>query len=213
MSTGCRIGLDESGKGDYFGPLVVAAVAADPEQEAVLRTWGVRDSKRLSDSRVKVLARQIRSLPHVVVLIGPERYNRLYQEIGNLNRLLAWAHARALENLLEQVDCSRAIADQFGDRTLIESRLMARGRTIRLDQRPQAEAEPVVAAASILARAGFLEGLERLGTARALVLPKGAGPAVITAARQLIDSYGEDELARVAKLHFKTTASLKGSRP
>ncbi len=203
------IGLDESGKGDYFGPLVVAGVAVTPPLAEQLTAWGVRDSKRISDGRIEQLDVMIRrACPFEVIAIGPEKYNELYEKFKNLNHLLAWAHARTLENLLERAACLRAIADQFGDARLIERALMQRGRTIRLEQRHRAEADPAVAAASIVARAEFVHRLARLGSEIGCTLPKGASKQVEAAARALVAEHGSDVLGRVAKLHFRTTQSV-----
>jgi ribonuclease HIII len=143
-----------------------------------------------------------------VVAIGPERYNALYLKIKNLNRLLAWGHARALENLLEQVPCELAIADQFGDERYVQRALMEKGKTIRLVQQPKAEADLAVAAASILARAEFLTRLRRLSEEVGTTLPKGASNAVELAARMIVKKHGEAGLGRVAKLHFRTTETI-----
>ena len=203
------IGIDEAGKGDYFGPLVIAAVHVDSRSAEVIAKAGVRDSKALSDRRVLALGPVIAgACPTSVVAIGPERYNALYAKIGNLNRLLAWGHARVLENLLEQVTCSRAISDQFGDARLLERALLERGRTISLVQQPRAEEHPAVAAASVVARAEFLRRLAALGTRFGLALPKGAGPPVLTAGRAFIRDHGRELLAQVAKLHFRTTTQI-----
>lgn len=201
-----RIGMDESGKGDYFGPLVIAAVFVDATTESELRLMEVRDSKKISDGRILELAPDIRTIcPHSVVAIGPQRYNELYRKIKNLNRLLAWGHARALENLLERVDCELAIADQFGDERLILNALQEKGKRIRLEQRPKAESDLAVAAASIVARAEFLLRLKRLSDEVGTTLPKGASPAVELAARMIVNKHGQERLGSVAKLHFKTT--------
>src|SRR5207253_4219459 len=130
------IGMDESGKGDYFGPLVIAAVHVTPRAAADLEALNVRDSKKISDGMIKKLAVDIRVLcRHSIVAIGPERYNELYKKIRNLNRLLAWGHAKVLENLLEQLpNCELAIADQCGDERLILNALQEKGRKIRLVQ-------------------------------------------------------------------------------
>ncbi|GKS57370.1 ribonuclease HIII [Nitrospira sp.] len=208
-----RIGIDESGKGDYFGPLVIAAAYVDERSESDLRLMRVRDSKKISDSRVIEIARDVRAVcPHYVVAIGPESYNRLYGKIGNLNRLLAWGHARALENLLERVACNLAIADQFGDERYVQHALMEKGRAVRLVQQPRAEADVAVATASILARADFLIRLDRLSREVGTALPKGASGAVELVARMVMKKQGEDGLRKVAKLHFKTTqAVLRGA--
>jgi ribonuclease HIII len=207
-----RIGIDESGKGDYFGPLVIAAVCVTPEAETDLKLMQVRDSKKISDGRILEMAPDIRLVcPHSIVAIGPQRYNELYPKMKNLNRLLAWGHARALENLLEQVDCGLAIADQFGDERYILNALMEKGKQVRLEQRHKAEADLAVAAASILARAEFLIRLKRLSDDIHLPLPKGASPQVELAARMVVKKHGEAKLATVAKLHFKTTQAVLGA--
>jgi ribonuclease HIII len=203
------IGIDESGKGDYFGPLVIAAVHVTPRIAQDLLALNVRDSKKISDGMIKTLAVDIKTLcRHTVVAIGPERYNELYAKIGNLNRLLAWGHARALENLLEQVPCNRAIADQFGDKQLIIRALQEKGKQIILEQRHKGEEDIAVAAASIVARDEFVRRLFRLSAEFGVPLPKGASPAVEAAARLVLHRYGQEGLAKVAKLHFKTTQKV-----
>jgi len=205
-----RIGIDESGKGDYFGPLVIAAVFVDATTQGELKLMEVRDSKKISDGRILELAPDIKTIcPHSVIAIGPQKYNELYAKIKNLNRLLAWGHAKALENLLERgVTCERAISDQFGDERLILNALQAKGRTIVLEQRTKAESDLAVAAASILARAEFLLRLKRLSSEVGTTLPKGASPAVELAAKMIIKKHGQERLGSVAKLHFKTTKAV-----
>jgi len=204
-----RIGSDESGKGDYFGPLVIAAAFVTSEIEPDLKLMEVRDSKKISDGRVLELARDLRQVcKHSIVAIGPQRYNELYEKIRNLNRLLAWGHARALENLLEQVNCDLAIADQFGDERFILNALLEKGKRIRLVQRPKAEEDLAVAAASILARAEFLTRLRRLSDEVGTSLPKGASPSVELAARMVVKKHGRERLSTIAKMHFKTTLAV-----
>ncbi|HBR50889.1 MAG TPA: ribonuclease HIII [Nitrospira sp.] len=208
-----RIGIDESGKGDYFGPLVIAAVFVDATTQGELRLMEVRDSKKISDGRVLEMALDIKTIcPHSVIAIGPQKYNELYVKIKNLNRLLAWGHAKALETLLEQgISCERAISDQFGNERLILNALQEKGQKIALEQRPKAESDLAVAAASILARAEFLIRLKRLSSEVGTTLPKGASPAVELAAKMVIKKHGQDRLGSVAKLHFKTTKAVLAS--
>lgn len=204
-----RIGIDESGKGDYFGPLVIAAVFVDATTQDELALLQVRDSKKISDGRILEIAPDIRLIcPHSIIAIGPQRYNELYAKIKNLNRLLAWGHAKALETLLDRVSCGRAIADQFGDERLILNALQEKGRTIVLEQRHKAESDLAVAAASILARAEFLQRLKRLSDEIGTTLPKGASPTVELAGRMIVKKHGEERLGFVAKLHFKTTQAV-----
>lgn len=207
-----RIGTDESGKGDYFGPLVVAGVFLPEGQENVLSELGVKDSKRFSDNRVRELAEVIKKgYTHSIVAIGPEKYNELYTKLRNLNRILAWAHSRAIENILEEVNCKLAITDQFGDKAFVLNALMKRGKTIELIQRPKAEEDLVVAAASILARAEFLKRLYFLSRDIGLDLPKGASPLVEEAGLKLVKGQGAQVLDKVAKTHFKITKRILSS--
>jgi ribonuclease HIII len=208
-----RIGMDESGKGDYFGPLVIAAVYVDEKTEPQLVALGVRDSKRLQDNRILTLAEEIKSLcPYDVVPISPKAYNKLYSEIGNLNRLLAWGHARALENVLKKVTCDLAVADQFGDENFLRNALLSEGRTITLEQRPRAEEDIAVAAASILARAEFVRRIEHLSRQLGRTLPKGSSdPKIVTIGREIYTQGGNQSLSEVAKVHFKTTRTIAQS--
>ena len=206
------VGIDEAGKGDYFGPLVIAACYADSKIEAAFLAMGLRESKKVSDKRVFTLESSIKKIaPYEVIAIGPEKYNELYANIRNLNKLLAWGHARALENLLGKVNPREVVADQFGDERLIENALMKKGREVKLIQQTKAESVPAVAAASILARAEFLRRLENLSIQFSVSLHKGAGPPVDTAGRDFVAKKGEKELGKVAKMHFKNTKKILGT--
>jgi len=205
-----RIGTDESGKGDYFGGLAVAAVYVDENTEETLKSSGVKDSKRLSSNKIHELARIIRdNCPHSIVYIGAERYNELYSKLRNANKILAWGHARAIENLLLKIDCDTVITDKFGDEKFVADALMERGKKIKLIQRTHGEEDIAVAAASILARDAFVSHLSALSKKYGMDLPKGASN-VISAARDFVAKYGKDELKRVAKLHFGTTNEIVG---
>ncbi len=203
-----RIGVDESGKGDFFGPLVIAACYVGPEHYAELE--GVQDSKKLTDKKALMLAGVIkRACPHVVVAIGPTKYNELYAKIGNLNKLLAWGHARAIEDVLDRQPCELVISDQFANPAGLKRALMEKGRQVRLVSKVRAEADLAVAAASVLARAEFVHRLKRLGDEFGAALPKGAGPQVDEAAARIIAERGEDALGSVAKMHFKTVQKAR----
>jgi ribonuclease HIII len=207
-----HIGVDESGKGDYFGPLVIAGVCVEAKDEPRLVQAGVKDSKLLTDKQAIPIAEKIRSIVGPkrfdVLHISPEKYNELYLKIKNLNRLLAWGHARVLENLLAKSPCETAVCDQFGDESLIKRALMEKGRAVRLVQTPRAEQDVAVAAASILARDMFLRKLGEMSEKYGVKFPKGA-THVLGPAREFVRGQGEAELGKVAKLHFKTTAKVK----
>lgn len=209
------IGTDESGKGDYFGPLVSAAVYVDERSAKHLIEYGIKDSKKLSDSKNLELAQEVAKIckgRFAIIEISPGKYNDLYEQFKkekkNLNTLLAWGHAKAIEEILSKVDCEVAIADQFADESFILGKLQEKGKKLKLIQMHKAEQNIAVAAASILARARFLEKLSKLSNEYKIDLPKGASQTVIENAKKVVDMYGKETLRKVAKLHFKTTTAV-----
>ena len=205
-----HMGIDESGKGDFFGPLVIAAAYVDPTLADAMRKLDVKDSKRItSDDKARHVGRELRKLlgrRFALIRIGPESYNRLYAKMRSVNAMLSWAHARAIENLLEAIpDCPRAISDQFGDARQVERALMKKGRQIELVQRHRAESDLAVAAASILAREAFLNALSEMRTTHpGHAFPKGASSGVREAAVSLVRAKTPAILLQTAKCHFKT---------
>lgn len=203
------IGTDEAGKGDYFGPLVCAACYVDYNTSELLIGANVRDSKKISDNRIRELAEFIKaSCPHDIIVILPEKYNQLYAKFRNLNRLLAWSHAKAIENLLEKVNCQNVLTDQFGDESLVRRALQEKGRQINLIQQTKAEQNLAVAAASILARAEFLNRLSSLSKSFGVNLHPGAGAPTDQSISEFIRKNGKDKLNQVGKLHFKNTRKV-----
>jgi ribonuclease HIII len=208
-----HFGVDESGKGDFFGPLVISGVYVDGAIARKLLDAGVQDSKRIgSDARIRALAQTIRKTTGGLietVLIGPQRYNELYEKFGNLNKLLGWGHARVIENLLEKKpDCPRSLSDQFADARVIEQSLLRHGRKINIEQRTKAESDIAVAAASILARDAFINWLERRGKELGLRLDRGVSANVKEIAKKLVEINGPEVLREVAKVHFRTAHEI-----
>jgi ribonuclease HIII len=207
-----HFGIDESGKGDFFGPLVVAGVYVNAEIAKTLKDAGVQDSKAISsDARIRQLAAAIRKarVPSSLVTIAPPRYNDLHRKIGNVNRMLAWGHARVIEDLCGLCpECPRALSDKFADARVLERALMEKGRNLHLDQRTKAESDYAVAAASILAREKFINWMGEKGTELGLELPRGASERVQSAALKLMSKSGPEVLEHCAKTHFKTAAEV-----
>lgn len=206
-----RIGIDESGKGDFFGPLCIAGVYAEGEDIAKLKALGVRDSKTLSEASILKIARKIRAeFSHHIVKINPLKYNELYRQFGNLNHLLAWGHATTIEHLVLKTHCHNVIIDQFAAENVVITALKRKKLSVSLTQRHRGEEDLVVAAASILARETFVEGLQKLSEEFGINLPKGASAQTIQAGRKLVQQLGPEALAKVGKLHFKTTGVILG---
>lgn len=207
-------GVDESGKGDFFGPLVVAGVFVDEETEPILRKLGVKDSKVIKNPKqIKAIAIKIRQTvgdKYSIIAIGPAAYNRMYSSFNNLNKLLAWGHAKVIETLLEKVpECDDVLSDKFAAEHLIKNALQERGRKINLRQKTKAESDVAVAAASILARDRFLWAMEKLSEDAGLELPKGAGAKVSQIGEKIAREQGIEALENFTKSHFKTYREIK----
>jgi ribonuclease HIII len=208
-----HLGVDESGKGDFFGPLVIAGVYVDRAIARKLLDAHVQDSKRIgSDARIRALAQLIRKTAGGLietVIIGPQKYNELYEKFGNLNKLLGWGHARVIENLLaKKPDCPRALSDQFADERVVKQSLLRHGRKIDIEQRTKAESDIAVAAASILAREAFINWLERRGKELGLRLERGVSANVKETGRKFVEKSGPEALREVAKVHFRTAHEI-----
>ena len=225
------IGTDEAGKGDYFGPLVAAAVYVDAECRETFSEMGITDGKKLSNRRIQNLAELMhcRYVEHIVVVERqPAAYNALYADLRrrgqNLNHLLASLHAEAIRTLANSVGAKHALVDQFSKEDLITRQLLQRTNNapplqreatsaaleIEIKQVTKAERNIAVAAASIIARDAFLTGMDTLSEKYEMCLPRGAYQ-VVEAGREFVKLHGSDALGDVAKLHFNLTDAVRAS--
>lgn len=203
-----HIGSDEAGKGDFFGPLVIASLYCDEAAIKSLLKLGIMDSKRMSDDKIVKLAIKLKAYPHSIIRLYPTKYNELYTKFKNLNHLMAWAHSAAMSEVVEKTGCKDVILDKFANESLVESQLKRKGLAINLTQRVRAEEDIVVAGASILARASFVDGIDKLAKEVKVDLPKGASGKVVEAGRKLVAMYSPAILSKVGKLHFKTREDI-----
>lgn len=204
-----HIGIDESGKGDFFGPLVIAGVLLDENGAKALQQAGVCDSKKMNDKKILELENLIKEVSTFdIIAITPVKYNELYNKFKNLNKLLAWGHSTVLENILTKKPCNTAISDKFADERVIKSALKERGRNIHLIQQTKAEADTAVAAASVLARGEFVKRISHLASEYEINLPKGASNLVLEQGKKFMTKYGKEEFKNIAKLHFKTYSDI-----
>jgi ribonuclease HIII len=205
------IGTDESGKGDYFGPLVIAGVFVNPSINEQLVNLGVRDSKTISDWGIKTLASSIKKLTKKnfdTVIISPDKYNKLHEKMGNVNKILGWAHARVLENILNNCIAENAISDKFGNERLILDSLQEKGKNLNLYQTSKAERYTAVAAASIIARDVVIKWFELNSKKIGTQIPKGASEAVEESAKKILKDLGAEKLKSLVKIHFKTSQRI-----
>lgn len=205
------VGTDESGKGDYFGPLVIAGVFVNKTIAESLKKIGTDDSKLFSDAQIKILSKKILILvkeKYDIVVIKPEKYNQLYNSFGNLNKLLAWGHSKVIENLKSKINFTNVISDKFGDENLISNELNKKSIDINLIQTPKAERFIAVAAASILARAKVIEWFEYTSKTIGVDLVKGSGAKVNEKAKRVLSQISEENLKKLVKFHFKNSKEL-----
>ena len=170
-------GLDESGKGDLFGPVVSACVIADGD---MVRKWmdaGIRDSKTITDGAILKMAKTIAGTQGVVIktaFTGMLKYNELYLKFGeNLNKFLAWLHGRALNDALALRKPKWGLLDQFSKQPLCRN--TSEGEDFDLQMRTKAESDPVVAAASVIARATWLDQMKKLEEKAGRSIPRIGG--------------------------------------
>jgi ribonuclease HIII len=204
------LGIDESGKGDYFGPLVVAAALIDTEQVPALLKLGVKDSKKLSDAKILEMGPKVREMvKHFILAINPKKYNDLYKTEQNLNRMLAKAHIHTFEKVAHSEQVDLVISDQFAhDKKFLLSFIPEKLKHIPYFQRTKGEEEMAVACASIMAREKFLQTLVEMSDHFDFFFPKGAGDNVKAEARKFIAISGRDALMVTAKVHFSITEEI-----
>lgn len=214
VDTTDRIGVDEAGKGDFFGSLCIAGVYATEPQIKQLIEWGVRDSKSFSDRSIHQWTGKLKkALIHHIVRIDPKRYNEIYPQFPNLNHLLGWGHATVIAQLHTTTQCNHAIIDQFAAKHVVANALKKKNIEISLTQQHRAESDPIVAAASILARGAFLESLQRLSKEWDMPFPKGASKQCIAFGKAFVSRYGQEALSSVSKMHFKTYSAITNAGP
>lgn len=205
------IGTDESGKGDFFGPLVVAAVYIDEKTTLELEEAGVKDSKLITDYNIKIIELKIKKIigdKFEIVQINPEKYNKLYESFNNLNKIMAWAHSKTIENLILKINCLNVISDKFGNERLIKDELKKKNINLNLYQTPKAERYTAVAAASILARAKVVDWFNIKSREVGFQIPKGGGSSVNISAKRVLNQFDDNYLMKMIKFHFKNSQSI-----
>ena len=205
------VGTDESGKGDYFGPLVIAAVYINDKTKNELENIGVKDSKLISDNIIKILESKIKKIignNFEIIQINPEKYNQLYESFRNLNKIMAWAHSKAIENILSKLKCSNVISDKFGNEKLIKDELKKKNIEVNLYQTTKGERFTAVAAASILARAKVVDWFNIKSREVGFDLSKGGGESVSLAAKRVRHQFDDKYLMKLIKFHFKNSKNI-----
>jgi len=198
-------GSDESGKGDFFGPLCIAGCYLTEEAAKELKAMGVTDSKKLDDKKILKLEEEIRKMANIsYIVIRNQRYNELYAKYKNLNRLLAMGHTTVLEDLINKTNTKNAVIDKFANEKVIISSLKEKGKKINIIQMTKAECDTAVAAASIVARAAYVKKMDEMNVKYNFEFPKGAGDNVLIAGKKFVQKFGKNELINVSKIHFRT---------
>ncbi len=209
-----HIGVDEVGKGDYFGPLVVCACFVSKGDLSFLKSLGVVDSKKLSDAKILDVGGQMhKAFEYEAIVISPSEYDTLTKTLGNVSVILAYKHAEAVKRLMARLErkgivCENVVFDQFSKRKdrLVDEMKKA-GLNLNISQFHGGESDVAVAAASILARYVFLKEWEKMEEEYDFKFPKGASD-VIDSAKEFVKERGAEDLRKVAKTSFKTTQKV-----
>ncbi len=209
-----HIGVDEVGKGDYFGPLVVVACFVNKGFLEKIAGLGIGDSKKISDGRIRSIYDEIKDYEHYYVsVVKPEEYNREIKKLKNVAILLAKQHSKVIEMGLQDlkekgIECKEVVIDQFSSRkSRVVDELGPLAKDIKFIQFHKGESDIAVACASVIARAIFLEELDKMNDEYYFTFPKGASNVII-AAREFVKKNGVEELEKVAKTSFKTTKKV-----
>jgi len=209
-----HLGVDEVGKGDYFGPLVVASCFVDKDFLKKVKILGVGDSKKFSDKRILEMFEKMKDYPYYYIsIVSPSEYNKLIKEMGNVAILLARQHSKVIEMGLEDLqkkgfECKKVVIDQFSSReSRVKNELGKLGRGVEFEQYHKGESDIAVACASVIARAIFLKEMQKMNDLYYFSFPKGASN-VIDSAKLFVQKNGVEELGKVAKVSFKTTKSV-----
>ncbi len=209
-----HLGVDEVGKGDYFGPLVVVSCFVTKDFYKKIKLLGFADSKKFSDKKISSLFNMVKDYPYYYSsIVRPEEYNGLVKEYKNVSILLAKQHSLVIEKGLKDlkeknIDCAYVVIDQFSSsKSRVINELGELGNSVRLIQHHKGESDIVVAAASIIARGIFVQEWESMNSKYSFEFPKGASN-VIEQAKEFVQRYGREELSRVAKIGFKTTKQV-----
>jgi ribonuclease HIII len=214
-------GADESGKGDYFGPLVTACVQVKENQLPILKRLGITDSKAMTDVKIKEVAPQLveaLGIEQVAFLVlMPEGYNRQYEGLKaqgkHLNHLLAMMHAKTVAGLMQKqgtlLEPPCLMVDQFTQGPHLLDALKQHAPHVKVSQSTKAElSHPAVAAASVVSRYKFLQSMAQLKEQSGYDLPLGASSKVVAMGKQVFRAEGFEGLQKLAKLHFKTTLEV-----
>ena len=210
------LGSDETGTGDFFGPITVAACFVPADKVALAHELGVKDSKLLTDEYMRKIAPDLReAFVHKVLTLKNEKYNKVQAQGWSQGKIKALLHNQALKHVLAKMEPLKPDAiliDQFAERGIYYNHIKGEKEIIRENVLFSTKAEGLhvsVACASIIARVAFLEEMDRMSTEAGVTLPKGAGKIVDEAAAKIILKHGEEYLKSLTKWHFANTGKAK----
>ena len=202
-----QIGSDEVGVGDFLLPIIVVAAFVRGRDLKMLEEFGVKDSKKLTDEKIREIAPQLLKKFFVSRLtLSNEKYNELIANGENLNSIKAKMHNRALLNMFKKFPDTRNI---FVDQFVAESKYFAylndpnEQKVINIVFKTKGESYyPCVALASVIARYAFLLERDELNKKYKTSIPFGASNKVNEFAEKFAAKHGIEELNKIAKINF-----------
>lgn len=211
------IGSDEVGTGDYFGPIVVTSCYVNKKDIPLLESLGIRDSKKMNDEKILKVAPAIaKAIKYKSIILSNKEYNEKYNNVdNNINKIKAIMHNKALWKMVheEDLEYDYIIVDEFAREAryydyIKDSANIQKGITFMTKAEDKNLA---VACASVISRYIFIKEFDKMCDELHIPLPKGAGPQVDEAGKEVVETYGKEKLEDVAKLNFRNTQRILGT--
>ena len=208
------IGSDEVGTGDYFGPIIVTASFVSKSDITFLEELGVRDSKKITDSKIMEIAPTlIKKIPHVTITLTNEEYNKMQSNGNNMNKIKTILHNRVILSLLKKDNFSydMVVIDQFTSPKSYFNYLKETNENVfrKITFTTKAEDKCLsVACSSIISRYLFIKEMDKMSKELNIVLPLGSSYLADDVGKELVKKYSKDILNKVAKINFKNTERI-----
>lgn len=209
------IGSDEVGTGDYFGPIVVTSCYVSKEDIPFVENLGIKDSKKLDDSKIlKIAPELIKKIKYKSLIMSNSEYNAKYSDSYNINKIKAIMHNKVLWRMVHEEDLQYdyIIVDEFA-REARYYEYLAGNPEIQRDITFMTKAEDknlAVACASVISRYIFIKEFDKICDSIHIPLVKGAGSEVDSIGKEVVETYGKEKLKEIAKYNFKNTERILG---
>lgn len=213
------VGCDEAGKGEFFGPLVLAACYIPIEMRDEIVGLGVDDSKKLTDDKIITIVEKLQEkVLFELNIVNPGRLNQRWRKIKNISEIMAQEYAVIIKKVSNEIGDFKKqgaiVVDRFTkissrmEKSLDEVGISMGGDGVKCVQIPNGERYLSVAVASVLARAKYLEVMNDYELEYERKFPRGYS-GVVEFSEKFIEDFGSEVFQSVAKTFFKTSDAVR----